>query len=442
MRSRLLPFSRLAVLALALATAAGAEVTPPVPLYTPPLMVPAETAGSRLAPEASVRITIDARGVVERVEMLAIRPSTEHDPLFRATLEATLSRWRYAPQLRDGIAEPTTLEWRVRFPARDEAEDGIRIDVDADRVGPLDFDAELRRALVLALPAAQRLEMLEVQTAIATSLLDPRRLREARTDWVVVRADTEDPKVATLVARNIEVIFRTLAAKLTPGIEPAPEHHPLHVVVYSRSASYAELMTRTVRYEWSAGFYSPIGLIAFHLEQSSDDAATKILLHEATHAFLDRHVVRRGVALPRWLGEGFADYVGNSRVRKGILQPGKTLRNKFEMGREGAVHVETSGALQLDAARLALRRGRGLGVPELLAAAPETFYGENRNLFYASAWLLVHFLRDGDAGWAEDRFARLMLYAAEGYPADAVVRDLYGETAALDTAFRAYVRSF
>ena len=52
---------------------------------------------------------------------------------------------------------------------------------------------------------------------------------------------------------------------------------------------------------------------------STSEALLGTMMHEATHAFVDRHMTEPGRYLPRWLGEGFAEYVGYSEVRKGRL---------------------------------------------------------------------------------------------------------------------------
>lgn len=424
--------------------AVAAEVVAPVPLRTPPPMVPIETSGRGLVPEAAVRVAIDARGRVERVEVLSITPSSEFDALFREELVETLSEWRYAPQLRDGKAEGTTLEWRVRFPAR--AADDLQDDRIAYGLEPAwvpGLDAESRRARILALPEQQRLALLEAETSAALKLLDRDSLVRHASPRFLVTTDAGGAEVALGIANNLEVIFNTLALEILPGIELAPEKYKIQVVVYRSEGPYLQLMRELSAFEWSAGYYSPSGLIAFHLAQPSNEAVMSLMLHEGTHAFLDRHVVRRGVALPRWLGEGFADYVGNSDIRRGRLTPGRTRRARYELVRAGGARlVETGAAQQVDQARLALRRGEGLGVEKLLAASADTFYGENRSLYYASAWLLTHFLRDGAAGWSGERFPRLMLYLAEGYPPEAAITEIYGPPAELDRAFRDYVRSF
>lgn len=421
---------------VALASAAAAEG--PLAIHAPSVGVPEATAGSGLAPEAAVKISIDERGTVTRVEVVSITPSSEYDELFRRELVEKLSQWRYAPAVENGKPVPSTLDWRLRFPARTSELPRI-VDVTAPLAGS---DAERRRAVVRALPQEQRRKLLAAQTATAMHFLDSDRKVEASSPRFAVHADADDRQVAATVANNLEVIFNALAQELLPGISLQPEPYKLQVVVYRDRVNYQELMAELPTYEWSRGFYSPAGLIAFHLEQPSNDAVMDLLLHEATHAFLDRHVVRPGVALPRWLGEGFADYVGNSRIQDGRLQPGKTLTRIFEMQRGGVRIVRTTAGSRLEEAKQALRQGKGLGVRAMLEASPNIFYGEKSSLYYASSWLLVHYLRDGGAGWAQARFPQLVLYLAEGYPQTAAFRSVYGPPEAADADFRKYVKSF
>lgn len=436
-----------AVLSLLGAAGFAATVEPPVPLRSPLPLVPDVLAGSGVTPEASVRVTIDERGIVRKVEVLAIHPSTDFDEAVRQELVDTLSMWRYAPQRRDGEAEPTTLEWRIRFPAPAEAEKERRGDGGSGSAASFPptaagSDAEQRRSRILALPLRERRELLTKELAVATDLLDSRRRHEATSTHFVVHSDADDPRVGDLVAQDLEALFHTLAYVVLPGIDLLPEPDKLQVVVYRSRDQYQELVSKVAVYEWSTGYYSPAGLIAFHLEQPSNDEVLNILFHEGTHAFMDRYVVRRGVALPRWLGEGFADYMGNSAIHKGQIVPGKTLRHKYELSLAGVASVTTRGGSNLDAARIALRKGEGLGVRELLGASRETFYGEKHRLFYASSWLLVHYFRDGGEGWATDRFPEALVYVAEGYPPETVFRQIYGPVAGLDASFRDYVRKF
>ena len=429
----------LAALAATAPARSTAAVEPPVPLRTPPLFVPVESAGSGYAPEAAVRIAIDATGAVTHVEVLSITPSSELDALFAETLVETLSKWRYAPQRRDGVPEATTLEWRVRFPAKPEAFTASTL-VTGQVPGA---DAEAQRSAVLALPLAQRRALLEAQARLAIAALDAGRRHQVATPRFVVHSDARDQRVAATVGNNLEVIFGVLARELLPGIELRPEPYKIHVFVYDSQAAYRTLISQMPVYEWSAGFYSPAGMIALHLEQILSEDLVGTLLHEATHAFLDRHVVRPGVALPRWLSEGFADYVGNSRIEDGRLLPGKALRGRYAFVGGGVARVQTYAGAELEEAKRSLRGGRGLGLATMLDAGPALFYGPDRAQFYASAWLLTHYLRDGGDGWASERFPAFLLYLAEGYPQRAAFRTVYGSDAATaEAAYRRYVKEF
>jgi TonB family protein len=427
-----------AVLVALLAAAAPAAAEGPLAIHAPPLQVPDEAAGSGLAPEAAVKISIDDRGAVSKVEVVSVTPSSDYDEYFRQSLADTVSTWRFAPATENGKPVPSTLDWRVRFPARPRHATEV-VDVAGLLVGS---DAEQRRSMVLALPQEQRRKLLAAQTATGLRFLDPRRKQAASSSRFAVHSDADDPEVAATVANNLEAIFNVLALELLPGISLQPEPYKLQAIVYRDRASYEALMREMPIYEWSAGFYSPAGMIAFHLEQPSNDALMTVMLHEATHAFLDRHVVRPGVALPRWLDEGFADYVGNSRIKDGRILPGKTLARAFEMHMGSVFKVQTVAGGRLEEAKRALRQGKGLGVRAMLEASPDIFYGESGSLYYASSWLLVHYLRDGGETWAEQRFPQLLLYLAEGYPQTAALRTVYGAPQAADDAFRSYVKSF
>ena len=61
---------------------------------------------------------------------------------------------------------------------------------------------------------------------------------------------------------------------------------------------------------------------------------------------------------------------------------------------------------------------------------------------YASAWLLVHYLRDGTPESAGTRLPQLLLYLAEGYPQLAAFRATYGPVIAAGDDFHRYVKAF
>lgn len=429
------PFGAAALALLLASSAAVAEG--PFAIRTPQLMVPDEAAGSGLSPEVAVRLTIDDRGRVSAVEVRSITPASDFDAFFRDEVVKTLTDWRFAPATADGKPVASTLDWRVRFPVKAGVTESSHV------FAPMPgADFEERRAAILALPLTMRRGMLEAEGRAALEVLDSQKKTEAATARFIVRTDADDPRVAATIAGNLEAIFNVLAAELLPGVELQPEPYKLLVFVYRSRSQYQAFIANYPGGDGSDGYYSGVGLIAFSLEQPSNDYVMNLLLHEATHAFLDRHILRPGVALPRWLGEGFAEYVGNSAVQKGRLQPGKTFARKFAFLGGGVAALRTEAGFNLDEARTALRKGKGLGVKELLEASPEIFYGERSRLYYASAWLLVHYLRDGSPESAASRFPQLLLYLAEGYPQLAAFRAVYGPVAAADDDFRRYVKEF
>ena len=427
-----------AALLMVAAGTSAASAAGPFAIRSPQLMVPDEAAGSGLSPEVAVRLTIDDRGRVSAVEVRSIIPASEYDAYFRDEVTETLSAWRFAPATQNGHAVASTLDWRVRFPVKAAEAESTYV------VGPMPgANLEERRAAILALPSGARRKLLESEGRSALALLDPKKKTEASTPRFVVRTDADEPRVATVIANNLEAIFNVLAAELLPGVELQPEPFKVLVFAYRSRDQYNALASTLPWGEGTSGYYSGVGLIAFSLDQPTSDEVLSILLHEATHAFLDRHILRPGVALPRWLGEGFAEYVGNSAIQKGRLKPGKTFVHKYAFVGDGVGSFRTGAGFNLDEARTALRKGKGLGLRELLEASPEIFYGErSRRLYYASAWLLVHYLRDGSPESAGTRFPQLLLYLAEGYPQLAAFRATYGPVAAADDDFHRYVKEF
>ncbi len=409
----------------------------PLAIHSPQLMVPDETAGSGISPEVAVRLSIDERGKVTAVEVRSITPASEYDGLFRERVTETLSSWRFAPATKDGRPVASTLDWRVRFPAK------AAISESHGFTAPMrGSDFEERRAAILALTVEARRKLLDLAGQSALAQLDPAKKSEASTARFVVHTDSDQPHVATVIANNLEAIFNVLATELLPEVELQSERYKILVFAYRSRSEYQAFISS---YPWSentAGYYSAVGIIAFDLEQPTNDAVMSILLHEATHAFLDRHILRPGVALPRWLGEGFAEYVGSSAIQNGRLKPGKTLVHKYAFHAGEVASFRTGAGYNLDEARTALRKGKGIGLRELLEASPEVFYGERSRLYYASAWLLVHYLRDASPENATRRFPQLLLYLAEGYPQLAAFRSLYGTVEAADGDFHRYVKEF
>ena len=414
----------------------------PVALRRPILLTPVETAGTGLAPEVKVRVDIDARGRVVEVAILSVKPTSKFDSLFEEVTRTEISDWRYAPAIKAGKAVPTTLEWTVKFIARKQR-DSVN--------GPSDWlplasathgGAEAQRAQILALPLEQRKELLDQKAAIAEKYLNRDTRRRSDSPRFVVISDAPGEDTAKISAGNLEAIFNVIHDLFGDRVQPQPE--PLKIVAYlmAQRSAFESLKAELGVYEWSAGFYNPVGLFVFHLEVPTMESLLGTMMHEATHAYVDRYLVAPGLHLPRWLGEGFAEYVGNSEIRKGRLIPGRAAKEKFVLiPGFGAVRAIPMPRMSLKDVQQKIRRGEGLSVEQLMTADHNIFYGDQRSLYYPSSWLLVHFLRHGEPEWAEQEFPAFMLYAAEGYPVIEALKAVYGTTpAAMEEGFRRYVQ--
>jgi TonB family protein len=434
----------MALLALALVLAAAAQPGDrrPVPLRNPPLVSPVEAAGTGIAPEVTVKVEVDARGRAAKVEVLKIQPSTALDDAFREQAVHTLSGWRFAPAIEGGAAVPATLQWTILFrPLAEDELPGLPIFTwNPSPFGVLETTAEARSRRVLGLPLQQQLAFLGELARKADSLIAPERRREAETPLFKVVTDSGDAKLTQTVAQNLEAVYGTLARWFGDRIAPAPARGRVLVYLFDKRSTYADF-ARIGGAEQFGGFYSPPGLIAFHREVPTNAELLSALIHETVHAFVDRHLARPGVHLPKWLGEGLAEYVGNSSVQKGHLVPGKTPRVMPIL--EYGVFVKTHQAMSFTEVKTAIKKGLAIPLDTLVNAGPQEFYGEKVRLYYPQAWLFVHFLRHGREGWQDDAFPVFLLYMAEGFDPQASFRAAYGSTPSeLETAFREYVRVF
>jgi hypothetical protein len=394
---------------------AGSGNRAAVPIRAPQVETPIETAGSGLAPEVQ-------------------------DELFRQVTQETLSEWRYAPAIEEGRPIEAVLEWTIQFPSRDAPREGFHATHFEDSPGQA---KEGFWDHVLRMKDEMRVKLLDESGTRAKRHLDAEHRRERGSRRFSVFTDHADPEIATKLAGNFEATYNVVEELLAPVVEPLPERYKVLAFVYKSRSAYMALSREVTNVDWAAGFYSPAGMVAIHLEMPTNEALLNVMLHEATHAYLDRHVARRGIRFPRWLGEGFADYVGNSTIKKGMLIPGRTTRSQIYQTSYGSLMGPSGPALTVDEVKKAVRRNEALSVPEMMNATLETFYGDKRRMYYSMSWLLVHYLRHGQPSWAESEFPTFMLYVAEGYPPAQVLEAVYGSTPSeLNPAFREYVKNF
>ncbi len=417
------------------------EVTgdrPPLAIYKPNPEPPLETAGTGLGPLVRARLEIDAKGKVAAVTVVSIEPGSPFDSHFRRAAREALLMWRFRPALKGGRPAATALDLAIRFEPRTftgrpwQRARELSLALEEER-----YD---RRRRFLALPDEQRLRLLEDLTRRAEAQINAARRIEVDSDRFLLVTDAANGNVAERLLRDLEAAFAATMDLFGKRIPAQPAPGKTRAYVYASEQEYANLVAEGEGFEWSSGFYHPAGLLALHLDWPTDDHVLVCLVHEATHALVDRHLVRPGVSLPRWLDEGFAEYMGASRIEEGRLVPG--ARRTRLRGLRFIPPVEADEAGGQGAGRGGRAGGR-LTLADLIASTSDLFYGERREEYYSQAWLAVHYLRHGRKGWDEDEFPRFMLYVAEGFPAGASFQRVYGlDLTELEEEYRRYVDRF
>jgi len=421
------------------AASAGAPDTPPVLLRDSLLLTPVDAAGSGVAPEVDVRLTVDRRGRVTRVEVLSIKPSSGYDDAFRQAVEETLRGWRYAPAWRNGEAVESTLRWTIQF----QKKAGLPPSGTSD-LGPM-FESGSNLEQIFTLPFEQQAKYLKHLASLAEPLLDASHRHRADSARFVVISDAPEAGTTETLARNLEAVFNLLDQTFQLDLPPYPDHYKLVVYVYWKSASLSALVSQVGAAEWANGFYAAPGFLAFHLETDDVDDLLGLMVHEVVHAYMDRYLDRPGFRPPPWLSEGFASYFGKSEIHKGHLVLGSVREGRYVLDQRlrGAYRRKTQTGWTLDDVRRAVRKGEVATPADLLAMNRTTFYGEDISIHYALSWLLVHFLRHGEPGWSDKQFPTLLLYLTEGYPVAAALETVYGLSPQdLNQPFQEYVRTF
>jgi hypothetical protein len=419
----------------------------PIPLYQPELLAPSVAAGSGRRPLVRAKLVIDVSGKVTRVDVAAVEPSSPLDEAFRTAARNGLSTWRFAPAEKDGQAIPSETSVALQFDPPERAEDR---DFNASYFWRRAMDngfESLRyedRARILDLETAARRKIADEFAAKAEALLKKPQRVAAADDWFEVVTDFGGQKQADALLHNLGATYAAMYALLGERIPPLPREERIRAYVFETNAQYRTLVAETAPFEGSMGVYSSAGVLAFHTQHPTVGFFMATMLHETTHAFIDRHMTRRGVQLPRWLDEGLAEYVGASDIKdRKIIPGGHKRRQELGVADGEMLFWRTSSQLRADDAKRAQRQKHALSLNEIVSAGPETFYGKDVDLYYAQGWLAVHFLRHGRPEWAEGAFPKFLLYAAEGYAADQALRTAYGVDASeLEAAYQKYVKSF
>jgi hypothetical protein len=420
------------------------DVLPPVILQMPQLFTPIETAGTGLAPAVSVRLVVSPSGAVSSLEVASIVPSTDYDVLFERAVLDSASDWRFAPALENGTPVERALEWQLEFrPATSNAMSNGRLAPSPTSL-VRDEEREFARLMkVFTLPIAMQKAHLNHLVSLAENPLEQRTRRALTDRSIVVVTDHPDKNAIGAAMSTVQAASRIAVEVFGQDIPLDEPTMPLFVYVYRSRAQYQRFIASVDGIVESSGVFCPPGLIAIHAEHFSSESIVANLIHETVHAAMYRRIVKPGQVMPRWISEGLADYLANSKIKKGVLYPGEYAATEVYRNQARLWRGRSIARMGLEQVRRTIRRGDALSVESIVSADRETFYGANIGLYYDQAWLLVHYLRHGHPQWRSGQFKDLLLYMAEGYRSDDALMAVYGvEPADLETGYREHVKQF
>lgn len=151
--------------------------------------------------------------------------------------------------------------------------------------------------------------------------------------------------------------------------------------------------------------------------QDSDDTwdhAYRSALHDYVRVVLHLNYVQ----LPTWLEEGLAEFWGNT-----IVDGDRTIVGRVIPSHQWTLRERASMPL---AKLIAITRG-----------SPEYSDADRATSFYAEAWAIVHLLSTSEA--RQGQLGRLLDLLRAGRPAAAAVTEAFGDFAALEREYTAYV---
>jgi len=281
----------------------------------------------------------------------------------------------------------------------------------------------------------------------AEGLLDPRHRRATEGNHVVVVTDSPFPETEVAMARNFEAVFRVLQNILRVPDAGGSLDESLKVRAYlfktqQQYESFAKYAEPRAAGRTAGMYFSGFGILAFHLESYTQPWLRHVMLHECTHAFLDRRVQLTDRFFPSWLNEGLAEYIGLSDVSNGQVHVGvfttKTRHESFE----GTLIVRSQAADQLSAARRAIRHE--LTLDELLTIDPTSIADDDRlQEYYAASWLFVDLLRSGRPTWPEQQFPALVREIGAGHSDRETLETVYGLSAKdLETGLARHIKNY
>lgn len=156
--------------------------------------------------------------------------------------------------------------------------------------------------------------------------MDQKKWKHAETECFLVhyRRVTE----AQRVVREIEYALWFVADML--GVPRERYQEKSHVFVFQDRREWNQFLLDTRMPSWTGSFAYDSDLFLF-IGSATEPFDSKLLAHEVAHAAISR--MYPGRRLPRWLNEGYAEYVGAASVASRTRQYLKGVRNRLDNAR-------------------------------------------------------------------------------------------------------------
>ncbi|QKX16689.1 lipopolysaccharide assembly protein LapB [Microbulbifer sp. YPW1] len=242
---------------------------------------------------------------------------------------------------------------------------------------------------------------------------------EYQSENFTVYSDVPEPRVNALM-RDLERFRRTALA--FTGLEEIPENRNLRVFHFRNSGEFEKFSgDRKV-----AGFYRETwrGPVIFSRDGDHGISGSGLIFHEYVHHLMREH---SGMTYPRWYSEGFAELLASAELQKNSVVVGGIPEWRLSAwASEEPLTIEQ------------------LLHPPSISASDDAGSGRYWNNYYASAWLLTHYLQLGHhAGHPDYRAASesyLKAVAAGDDPVKIFEEHFNKSVREMQAEIRAYMR--
>ena len=155
--------------------------------------------------------------------------------------------------------------------------------------------------------------------------IEPSKWKHAETDHFIIhyRRATEAQKVVREIEFDLWFVARSLGAAKERYAKKS------HVYVFQDEAEWKDFLSQTSNPDWFSSFAHGDELF-LHVGGIGEGFDSHTLAHETTHAVVAR--LYPGQRWPRWLNEGFSEYMGSASVAARKGQWTKGLQRELTKG--------------------------------------------------------------------------------------------------------------